>query len=79
MLAAMAPFGLSSNTPPPVDSTSSAEHLHGYIDAAEEGFEGLFGLPFSSLPAVEGVTRSVEVIKGVDGNDITLFIESPGV
>jgi acetyl esterase len=77
MLAAMEPFGLSSNMPSPVDSTSSAEDLHGYISAAEEGFEGLFGLMFSSLPEVEGVTRTVEVIKGVDGNDITLFIHRP--
>ena len=77
MLAAMAPFGLSSNIPPPVDSTTPVEHLHGYIVAAEEGFEGLFGLLFSPLPEVVGVTRSVEVIKGVDGNDITLFIHRP--
>ena len=77
MLAAMEPFGISSNTPSPVDSTSTLEELQGYIGAAEEGFEGLFALLGAGLPDVEGVSRSVEVIKGVDGNDITLFIHRP--
>lgn len=77
MLAAMAPFGISGNTPSPVDSTTPIEHLHGYVLAAEEGFEGLFGALFADLPDVVGVTRSVEVIKGVDGNDIALYIHRP--
>ena len=29
------------------------------------------------LPEVAGVTRSVEVIKGVDGNDVTLYVHRP--
>ena len=29
------------------------------------------------LPEVAGVTRSVEVIEGVDGNDVTLYIHRP--
>jgi acetyl esterase/lipase len=29
------------------------------------------------LPPVEGVTSSVEVIRGIDGNDITLFVHRP--
>ncbi len=61
----------------PVNSTSPREELLGYISAAEEGFEGLFAVLGTGLPDVEGVARSVEVIKGVDGNDITLFIHRP--
>ena len=44
---------------------------------AEEGFEALFGALAAELPAIEGVERTVEVIKGVDGNDITLYIHRP--
>lgn len=77
MLAAMEPFGLSSNMPSPVTGASSSDELHGYISAAEEGFEGLFGVLTTGLPEIEGVNRSVEVIKGMDGNDVTLFIHRP--
>ena len=37
----------------------------------------LFGALAIGLPPVEGVTSEVEVIRGVDGNDITLFIHRP--
>ena len=77
MLAAMEPFGISGNAPSPVDSTTSIDDLHGYVHAAEEGFEGLFGVLYTTLPQMDTVTRSVEVIKGVDGNDITLYIHRP--
>jgi acetyl esterase len=77
MLAAMEPFGLSSNMPSPVTGASSSDELHGYIAAAEEGFEGLFGVLATALPEIKGVTRTVEVIKGMDGNDVTLYIHRP--
>jgi acetyl esterase len=77
MLAAMEPFGLSSNMPSPVTGASSNDELHGYINAAEEGFEGLFGVLATGLPEIKGIARSVEVIKGMDGNDVTLFIHRP--
>ena len=31
----------------------------------------------ADMPEVEGVDRSVEVIKGVDGNDVTLYVHRP--
>ena len=78
MLAAMEPFGMAEIAPPsPVDGDSPIEALLDYIDAAEQGFEGLFGFLGASLAPVDGVSRSVEVIRGVDGNDITLFIHRP--
>ncbi|HEX4983551.1 MAG TPA: alpha/beta hydrolase [Ilumatobacteraceae bacterium] len=78
MIAAMEPFGLAD--PPeeaPVDSESPLEALLEYVAAAEEGFEALFDALFDGLPEVAGVTRSVEVIEGVDGNDVTVFIHRP--
>jgi len=78
MIAAMEPFGLAD--PPedaPVDSESPIDALLEYVTAAEEGFEALFDELVGGMPAVDGVTRSVEVIKGVDGNDVTLYVHRP--
>jgi acetyl esterase/lipase len=78
MLAAMEPFGLGD--PPDdsmVDSEAPIEALLEYVGAAEEGFEGLFVALTAGLPEVAGVTRSVEVIQGADGNDVTLYIHRP--
>ena len=78
MVAAMAPLGLDG--PPaesPVDESSSLDALLEYLGQAEEGFDALFTMLAAGLPEIEGVTRSVEVIKGIDGNDITLFLHRP--
>jgi acetyl esterase/lipase len=78
MIAAMEPFGLGLVPPPaPVDASTPLEGLLEYVDASEAGFEGLFGLLTMDLPPVEGVTSRVEVIRGIDGNDITLFVHRP--
>jgi len=78
MVAAMEPFGL--NVPPepaPVNGDSPLDALLEYVGIAEAGFEGLFGALSIDLPPVAGVTSSVEVIRGLDGNDVTLFIHRP--
>ena len=78
MVAAMEPFGLAvPPEPAPVDGDSSLEALLEYVGMAEAGFEGLFGALAIDLPPVAGVTSSVEVIRGIDGNDITLFVHRP--
>jgi acetyl esterase len=78
MIAAIAPLGLAALAPPsPVDSTSSLEALLDYVAASESGFEQLFGAVSADLAPVQGVTRTVELIRGIDGNDITLFIHRP--
>ena len=78
MIAAMEPFGSADPAPPaPVDASSSLEDLLEWVSAAEEGFEGLFGALVGGMPDVEGVERSVEVIRGLDGNDVTLYIHRP--
>ena len=78
MIAAMEAFGLAAEAEPtPVNSESPMEELLDYCAQTEEGFEALFAAVVAGIPEVEGVERSVEVIKGVDGNDITLFIHRP--
>ena len=78
MLAALAPLGIGGPAEVlPFDHTAPLEALMEYCAAAEEGFNGLGGAMCATSPAVTGVTSSVEVIRGVDGNDITLFIHRP--
>ncbi len=78
MIAAMAPFGLEATpAPPPVDASSPIEALVEYIDTVEPAYEAMFGAFASALPPVEGVTSRVEVIRGIDGNDITLYVHQP--
>ncbi|MEU9214372.1 hypothetical protein AB0D27_42490 [Streptomyces sp. NPDC048415] len=48
-----------------------------FMNAAEAGFEALFGALAADLPTFAGLTRSVESVTGVDGNDIALFIHRP--
>ena len=78
MIAAMEPFGLADRAAPaPVGAESPLDDLQEYVAAAEEGFEALFGAAVGGLPDVAGVERSVEVIKGLDGNDVTIYLHRP--
>jgi acetyl esterase/lipase len=78
MVAALAPFGLDTNgEAPPVTPQHPREEQLAFVAASEEGFEGLFAALFTGLPPLDGVTRTTEVIKGVDGNDIALYISRP--
>jgi acetyl esterase/lipase len=78
MVAAMAPVGLAQRTPAqPVTVDTPVEALHEFNTMAEAGFDALFTSFIDGLPAVAGVERSVEVITGVDGNDITLYLHRP--
>jgi acetyl esterase len=78
MIAALAPFGLDRVPPPAgVDASSPMDALFTYCSAAEAGFEGFGAAVFSSLEPVAGVKSRTEIIKGVDGNDIALYIHEP--
>lgn len=78
MIAAMEPFGLADlGEPIPLDSESPIEALLEFAAASEEGFEAMFTALTADLPEVDGVTRSVEVIRGIDGNDVTLYLHRP--
>lgn len=78
MLAAMAPLGLDV-TPPaaPVDGSSSLEAILDYCNESEEGFKAVGSMLGASAPPVTGVKSYTEVIQGVDGNDINLYIHKP--
>ena len=54
----------------PVKGDSSREQLLEYVGIVEVGFEALFSALATNLPPLADVTSSMEVIKGVDGNDI---------
>ena len=80
MLAAMASLGLDvRGEPPPIDASAPVEHLREFAAQAESGFGDAFAALITSLPPVKGVTSTTEVIRGVDGNPITLFIHRPAV
>jgi acetyl esterase len=78
LIAVMDAFGLASAAEPlPFGADAPIEAVIAFSNAAEAGFEELFGVLLADLPAIEGVTRSTEVIQGVDGNDINLYIHQP--
>ena len=78
MLAAMAPIGLDVQQEPlPFDHTAPMEMLHEYCNVSEAGFGELGGVLVGALAPVAGVTSTVQVIRGTDNNDITLFIHRP--
>jgi acetyl esterase len=79
MIAAMAPVGLGVAAPSPVNASSSIDDIHAHVDMAEQMFGGVGAMFSGATPPVEGVARSVRVIRGIDGNDITLFIHAPAV
>ena len=78
MVAAMAPMELDVAPPAaPVDVNSPTEALLEYAMAAEEGFAALGEVLSANAPAITNVERRTEVIKGIDGNDISLYIHTP--
>jgi len=78
MVAAMAPVGLDQAPPPaPVDINSPSDELLEYALVAEEGFNMLGGIFSASAPAITNVERRTEVIRGIDGNDVSLYIHAP--
>ena len=78
MIAALTPLGLAGAPADlPVDENTPMEQLLEFVAASEEGFGGLGELMIMNSAPVEGVTRSVELIRGVDGHDITVFVHRP--
>jgi acetyl esterase len=78
MVAALATFGLDlAPAPASVTVDSSLQEKLAYLKEAEIGFEGLFAALVTDLPPIDNVERRTEVIKGVDDNDINLYIHRP--
>ena len=78
MVQALEPLGLAGRAEPvPLDANSSLEDIRAVAAAGEPGFEQLFDALFAELPPVEGVESRTEVITGIDGNDISLYVHRP--
>ena len=78
MVATLKPLGMAGAPPAaPVTAKSPLPELLAYINEAEKGYQGMLTSLFGDLPPIPTVENSTEVIKGVDGNDITLYISRP--
>ncbi len=78
MAAALVALGLGELPPPsPVSAASSLEEIHAVVDASEAGFEALFNALGDLLAPLEGIERTTETVRGVDGNDIPVYIHRP--
>lgn len=78
MLALFAPFGLDVRAPDlPVDRQSPREDLLATALAVEQAFDGVFAALLSDVPEPQGLTSTTETITGVDGNQVTLYVDRP--
>jgi len=78
MISAMAAIGMDVAPPPsPVTAANTIEELLAYCVEAEVGFDALGDVVVAKTPPVTGVTSYTEVIEGVDGNDISLYVHRP--
>ena len=78
MVAVLEPLGMAGRADPvPLTADSSLEDIRALAALGEPGFQQVFNGMFEPLPPVEGVESSTEVITGVDGNEITLYIHRP--
>ncbi len=78
MVAALAEFGFDeAPAPAPVTAESPLEEILDFLAAAEPDYEHIFTAWFTDLPPIEDVERRTEVIKGVDDNDIRLYVHQP--
>ncbi len=77
MIAAMEPFELDGAPPPvPVTADSPLQDILDFCAAAEEGFGTVFDALVAGQPELD-VERTTEIIRGVDANDISLYIHRP--
>ena len=78
MLALFAPFGLDGAAASlPVDRQSPIEELLSAAAAVEQAFAGVFAALLAGVSVSERVESRVETITGVDGNEITLYVDRP--
>jgi acetyl esterase/lipase len=78
MVAALAPFGLDARAAElPVDRQSPLDERLAVAVATEQAFDGLFGALLADVPAAHGVETRTLTIRGVDGNDVQLYLHRP--
>jgi acetyl esterase len=78
LAAALAAFEMDAAPPPlPVHAGSPLQDRLDFLAEVEAGLDAFHDALFSDLPPVEQVERTTRTIKGVDGNDINLYIHRP--
>ena len=78
MIAALEPLGIAAEAPPmPITVDTPINEMVAHFTEAEAAFEMLYGVLHAGLDPVPNVESRTEVIKGVDGNDINLYIHRP--
>lgn len=79
MLAAMEARGLLEPIPAlPIDAESTIDELLAFCAENEAVYEEMNEEAMRNLPPVLGVSKETRTIKGVDDNDIILYIHRPG-
>lgn len=78
MVELFAPFGLDAEAAVlPVHRESPIEELLTVAAASEQAFDGVFGALLADMPQPSGVETLTLTIEGVDGNDVTLYVDRP--
>lgn len=78
MVAAFAPFGLDTRAAElPISRQSPIDELLAIAATAERGLDGLYGALLAGVPRPHGVETRILTVSGVDGNDITLYVDRP--
>lgn len=77
LLSAVAGMDEALDAPPAIGPDSSYEEVVAYAAAMEAEVDQIYAETFGALPQLAGVRRRTEVIEGVDGNDIALFVHEP--
>lgn len=77
LVAVLDAYGMAGAPAPAPPAESSLEEILAFIAAVEEGFETLNVTLAAELPAVDGVSATVETVQGIDGNEISLYIHRP--
>ncbi|MDP6095885.1 MAG: alpha/beta hydrolase [Gammaproteobacteria bacterium] len=61
----------------PLGADASYQEIVDHIGEMEAELDPFYQEMFGALPPVTGISRHTEVIEGVDGNEISLFIHQP--
>jgi acetyl esterase/lipase len=78
MVALLAPFGLDTEAAAlPVDRQSPVDELLAVAAASEQAFGEVFAGLLADVPKATGIESRTVTIIGVDGNDITLYVDRP--
>tara|TARA_B100000579_G_scaffold432550_1_gene449587 strand:- start:77 stop:1198 length:1122 start_codon:yes stop_codon:yes gene_type:complete len=74
----MSEYGLDALAPDPqISIQATQKEKVDYMTSLEPAYEEIFKSWYSELPEVEGLERFTEVIDGVDGNQIKLYVHKP--